>query len=138
MALGFSTACANTMFDSGINATFNSGVLELRDGTRPTDADTAPTGTLLASIDLPADAFSAASGGTMALTGTWTEASAPATGNVTWFRLKQTGDLGTTNTTDERIDGNVGTSGSDLNLTTTSIVATDSVTITQFDLSLPA
>lgn len=135
MALGLSTAAANALLDAGINTTFNSGVLEIRDGTRPADADTAPTGTVLVSITLPADCFAAAASGTIVKSGTWQDTSADATGTASWFRMRQSGDLGTTNTTDERIDGDVAASGSDLNLSTVAINITDQVTITQFDLS---
>lgn len=135
MALGLSTAAANALLDGGIQTTFNSGVLEIRDGTRPADADTAPTGTLLASMSLPADCFNAAAAGKITKLGTWQDASANAAGTATWFRLMQTGDLETTNTTDERIDGDVAVTSSDLNLTTTTIAIADQVTITQFDLN---
>ncbi len=135
MALLLSTAAANALLDTGIQTLFDSGVLEIRDGARPVDADTLPSGTVLVSIDLPADAFSAAVAGTISKLGTWQDASANATGTALWFRMRQSGDLGTTNTTDERIDGDVNTAGSDLNLSTISINITDQVTITQFDLS---
>lgn len=135
MALGLSTAAANALLDGGINTTFNSGTIEIRDGTRPVDADTAPTGTVLCTFTLDADIFATASGGAIVGTVPITETSADATGTAMWFRMMQSGDLGTTNTTDERIDGDVAASGSDLNLSTTSITITDQVTITQFDLS---
>jgi hypothetical protein len=54
------------------------------------------------------------------------DASANATGTATWFRIVQSD--GSTFV----LDGNVGTSGSDLNLTTTSIVATQPVSVTSF------
>lgn len=135
MALGLSTAAANALLDTGIQTTFDSGVLEIRSGTRPASADTLPTGTVLATIPIPADSFNAASGGTITKQGVWQDGSADATGTATWFRLQQAADLGTTNTTDERIDGDVAVSASDLNLTTTAIATADQITITQFDLN---
>lgn len=135
MALSLSQTLANALLDTGMNTIFDSGILEIRDGTRPANADTAATGTVLVSITLPADSFNAASGGTITKAGTWQDASADATGTATWFRLKQSTDVPGTNTTEERLDGDVGTSGSDLNLSTTTINITDQVTITQFDLS---
>jgi hypothetical protein len=54
------------------------------------------------------------------------DSSADATGTATWFRwLKSDG-------TTIVMDGNVGTSGSDLNLNTTSIVAAAVVSVTSF------
>ena len=137
MAIGLSTGAANLLLDSGIGAAFDGAndILEIRDGTRPASADDVPTGTVLASFTLVADSFAAASGGTIVGNTPWVESSADATGNATWFRLKQSTDGGGSSTTDVRIDGNVAASGSDLNLSTVSITITDQVTITQFDLS---
>lgn len=142
MALKFSTALANSVLDNWLNSgagqSFgDSAILEIRSGSRPADPDTAPTGTVLASITLPADAFAVAASKAIAKAGTWQDASADATGTASWFRIKRSGDAGTTNTTDKRLDGDVGTSGSDLNLDTVSIVATQPVTITGFTLSYP-
>ncbi len=103
----FSTGFRTTLLESGMDTVFNSGVMEVRSGTQPDSADNAPTGTLLASIPLPADAFAAASAGVKSKTGTWEDVSADATGTATWFRIKASGDLGTTNQTDPRMDGSV-------------------------------
>lgn len=142
MALRLSTAMRNAMLNGWANGTgvslYDSAVLEIRSGTIPADADTAPTGSVLASITLPADSFGAAAAGVIAKAGTWQDTSADATGTATWFRIRQTGDLGTTNTTDERIDGTVGTSGADLNLDNTSIATGQQVTINTFTLTQPA
>jgi hypothetical protein len=54
------------------------------------------------------------------------DSSANATGTATHFRLFQS------NGTTAVMDGDVGASGSDLNLTTTSIVATQPVSVTSF------
>ena len=137
MAIGLSTGAANLLLDSGIGAAFDGAndILEIRNGTRPASADDVPTGTVLADFTLVADSFAAAAAGTIVGATPWTEASAPAAGTATWFRLKQSTDTGVSSTTEVRIDGNVAASGSDLNLSTTTIAIADQVTITQFDLS---
>jgi hypothetical protein len=137
MALGLSTGCANLLLDSGIGTAFDGAndIIEIRDGSRPSSADDAPVGTVLAAFTLVSDSFAAASGGAIVGQTPWVEASADATGVATWFRLKQSTDGGGSSATDVRIDGDVAASGSDLNLSTTSITITDQVTITQFDLS---
>ena len=56
------------------------------------------------------------------------DSSANATGTATWFRLTTSGGTAV-------VDGNVGTSGSDLNLTTTSIVATQPVSCSSFTIT---
>ena len=136
MALGLSTGCVNQMFDSVFLQTmFNSGTIEIRDGTRPATADDVPTGTVLATVPVDADAFAAAASKTLVGNTPWAETSADATGSATWFRLVAVGDTGGSSTTEARIDGDVAAAGSDLNLSTVAITITDQVTITQFDLS---
>jgi hypothetical protein len=145
MALGFSTALTVSILDaignSGSGQSFwDSAVLEIRSGTRPATADTAPTGTVLASMTLPADAMGATSGHTMTFSGTWSDTSADATGTASWFRIKRSGDSGTTNTTDKRLDGDVGATGSglDMEINNTSIAITQVVTIANYAHTLPA
>lgn len=144
MALGFSTGLANSMLDSWANSGtaqsfWDSAILEIRSGTRPGSADTAPTGTVLASMTLPADAMAAASSLTIAKSGTWSDSSADNTGTATWFRIKRSGDLGTTNSTDKRLDGGVTATGGggEMTLDNTSIAATQPVTVTTYQHTLP-
>ena len=137
MALGLSTGAANQMFDTVfLQVMFDSGELEIRNGTRPSSPDDVPTGTVLATHPVPANSFAAAGSGTIVGATPWSETDADATGVATWFRLKASGDTEASSTTEARIDGDVAASGSDLNLSTTSITINDQVTITQFDLSL--
>lgn len=123
------------VLNSGAGINFDSGVLEIRSGAAP-GPENAETGTLLASITLPADAFAAASGSSAAKAGTWQDASADGTGTAAHFRMRRSGDAGGASTTTSRLEGTVGTSGSDINLDSTSITAGQSVTITSFSFSL--
>ena len=122
-------------FNSGSGINFDSGVLEIRSGAAP-GPEAAEGGTLLASITLPADAFAAASGSAIAKAGTWQDASADGTGTAAHFRMMRSGDSGGASTTTSRLEGTVGTSGSDINLDSVSITAGQSVTITSFSFSL--
>lgn len=141
MAIRLSTALATAMLNSWLNGTgysfFNSAIFEVRSGTIPANADTAPTGSVLAAMTLPADAMGTAAAAAAAKAGTWQDTSADATGTASWFRVRESGDAGTTNTTDERMDGTVGTSGADLNLDNTSINITQQVTINTFTVTQP-
>ena len=74
MALQFSVAFRNAMLDQFETVIGASPVLEIRSGAPPTNCAAADAGTLLASLALPADWMAAASGGTKALAGTWTDA----------------------------------------------------------------
>lgn len=123
------------VFNSGSGVNFDSGVLEIRSGAAP-GPEAAEGGTLLASITLPADAFAAAASSSIAKAGTWQDASADNTGTAAHFRMRRSGDAGGASTTTSRLEGTVGTSGSDINLDSTSITAGQSVTITSFSFSL--
>lgn len=144
MALRLSTGFRNQKQDAAFNAgagdSFDSGVLEYRTGTQPTAADDAPTGTLLVSMTLPADAFGASSAGAVAKAGTWNDSSADATGTAGWFRLRESTDGGGSSSTDRRIDGSITATGGggDLTLDSTSITATQSVTQNSFTVTQPA
>lgn len=121
-------------------AQLNSGFIDIYDGTQPTDANTAVGAQVkLARLTFSATAFPAsttsgtapsrvASAAANAIT---SDTNADATGTATWFRaLKSDG-------TTAILDGTVGTSGADLNLSTTSIIAGGTVTVTGFTISLP-
>lgn len=123
MALAYSTAVRNAMLDAITTAIGASGLLRIYDGTRPASGGTATT--LLAQLALSATAAPAASGGVLTLSTITQDSSADATGTATWFRVTTSGGTFV-------IDGSVGTSGSDLNLTTTSIVITQPVSVTSF------
>lgn len=109
--LGKSTGLIHAMLNAAFNGVgvnlFDSGILEGRTGSRPASANDAPVGTVVFAATLPADAFANAAALAVAITAAFSDASADASGIPTWFRIRQSGDLGTTNTTDERIDGDV-------------------------------
>jgi hypothetical protein len=132
MAVRLDDDIRNSLLD-GIDSVFNSGTLEIRSGAQPASANDAATGTVLATIALPADSFAAASGGSKAKAGTWQDASADATGTAGWFRMYNTGDT-------QRIDGNVTATagGGDMEIDSVSITAGQTVTVTSFSLDMPA
>lgn len=126
MALAYATGTRNARLDA-VNTALNAGagaaLLRIYDGTRPASGGTATT--LLAELTFTDPAGAAASGGVWTASSITQDASANATGTATWFRcVDSSGNF--------VIDGNVGTSGSDLNLTTVSIVATQPVSCTSF------
>lgn len=121
MALAYSTTLRNARMDQINTAIGTSGLLRIYDGTRPASGGTATT--LLAELALSATAAPAASGGVLTFNSITQDSSANATGTATWFRMVTSGGTFV-------IDGSVATSGSDLNLTTTSITATQPVSVT--------
>lgn len=126
MALGFTVTLQNNRLDE-ITALIDAGTagfLRIYDGTRPANADTAVSGqTLLAELTMSATSFPAASGGSMTANAITDDSSANANGTASWFRI-------TDSAGNAVVDGDVGTSGSDLNLNTTAITAGVQVSVT--------
>ena len=125
MALAYEAA---TLRDARMDAITthagNAALLRIYDGSRPATGGTATT--LLAELTCGTPFAAAAVNGVLTLGAITQDASANFTATATWFRIVKAD--GTTHV----MDGNVGTSGSDLNLTTTSIVATQPVSVTSF------
>ena len=140
MALTLNGPVRDAIANTGLDPVFNGGRLRIYSGAKPATANLAPTGTLLADMTLPADAFSAASGGSgqIAKLGVWEDISADAAGTAGWFRLSASGDTLVLDAAFARIDGTVAATGADLNLNNTSIAAGQTVTINTFTLTVPA
>lgn len=126
MALAYSSAVRNAMLDAITTAVGTSGLIRIYDGTRPSSGGAATT--LLAELTCSATFAAGASGGVLTLNSITQDSSANATGTATWFRITTSGGSFV-------VDGNVGTSGSDLNLTTTSITSGQPVSITSFTIT---
>ncbi len=124
MALAYLVATRNAMLDAITTSAGASALLRIYGGTRPATGGTATT--LLAELTCNATFAPAAASGVLTLNAIAQDASANATGTATWFRIVQAD--GTTFV----MDGNVGTSGSDLNLTSVSITATQPVSVSSF------
>ena len=106
------------------------GYLRIYDGSQPATGDTAVGAqVLLAELRFAATAFGAASNGVATAAAITADASANATGTAAWFRILDGGGI---DVTDNVLDGTVGTSGADLNLNTTSIVAGAEVSVSAF------
>lgn len=112
---------------TGFAATFANGIIEIRTGTQPATADSAPTGTLLGTLTLASGAFTpgsptngltfaAAADGSVSKSGTWSFIGI-ALGTAGWFRLKgNAADADLLSTTLPRMDGSCANSGADLNI----------------------
>jgi len=131
MALKFSVAVRNARLDAIETAIGASAVLNHRTGAAPAAITDADSGTVLATLSLPADWMAAASGGSKALAGTWQDASADATGTAAHFRVYASD--GTT----QHIQGSVTLTGGggDMTVDNTSFAAGQSFTVTSFTLT---
>lgn len=106
---------------SQIDAGSGAGKLRIYNGTRPATGGTATT--LLAELTFSDPSFPAASAGAMTASAITQDSSADATGTATWARVVDSDN-------NFVMDMDVGTSGSDLNLSTVSIVAGAAVQVT--------
>jgi len=133
MAIHIADATRDDMMDQ-ITANIDAGTagyIEIRSGTQPADADTAVTGTLLATLTLDATAsFGASSNGVITLDATPAiSATAVATGTASWARVFSSAAASI-------LDGSVGTAGTDFIITSTSITSGQTVTLTAGTLTL--
>jgi len=126
-----STTLRNALLDA-INAVIGSGgKLKIYSGTQPANVAASEAGTLLASLTLSSSPLAAAGSGSAAFNTITGDTSADNTGTATHFSITKSDDT-------RVIEGSVGTSGSDLNVASTSFVAGQDIEVTSFTLSIAA
>jgi hypothetical protein len=89
MAIQMSAAARTARLDAFETTTGASPTLEIRSGAAPANCAAADSGTLLASMALPANWMNDASAGVKTLLGAWQDAAADGTGTAGHFRIKQ-------------------------------------------------
>lgn len=110
----------------GVKSLFNSGFIDILDGTQPATGDTAiSTQTVLVSLGFGATAFGSTSAGVMTANSI-SAGTATATGTAGWFRCYKSDH------TTAIMDGSVGTSSANLILPTTTINSGQTVTCSSF------
>lgn len=129
MTIQLSVAVRNARLDAIETTIGTSAVLKIRTGAQPADVATADSGTVLATISCPSDWAAAASSGSKAKSGTWSDSSADASGTAAHFRLYASD--GTT----AHMQGSVGQGSGDLSLDNTNIATGQAVTISTFTLT---
>ena len=105
MALGYVTSLRNAKLNAITTAVGGSALLRIYSGSRPATGGAETT--ILAELTCNATFAPAASGGVLTLNAIAGDTSANATGTATWFRILTSGGVA-------QIDGNVGTSGSEI------------------------
>ena len=129
MAVRIDNVVRNSRVDAiraAVDAGSSGGLLRIYAGSKPTKGS-APAGLLLAEIVL-ADPCGTSTGGVLTITTPRTDTSANNTGTAAFFYLTDSAGVFV-------CDGDCATSGSDLNLTTLSIVATQPVEITSLTIT---
>ena len=129
MALQYSSAIYLARLDQIEVSTGASAQLNIYSGSAPANCAAADTGTLLATLPLPADYMNAASGTTKTLLGSWTgTASGGAAATPTHFRLKNNAN------TVCHVQGTCGMGSGDLSVNGT-ITSGQTVTVSSFTLT---
>lgn len=131
MAFQFSTAARNASLDAIETAIGASPILRIRSGAAPANCAAARTGTILATMTLPADWMAAAASGAKGLLGTWQDAAADAAGTAGHFEIMDAS--GTTCHIQGSVTGTGG--GGDMEIQNTSIAAGQQITVTAFNIT---
>ena len=125
----FSDAVRNAELDAIESTIGTSPTLKILSGSLEADCATGESGTVLATITLPSDWMAAASSGSKALSGTWEDSSADATGTAGHFRIYS----GSTCEIQGDVTANGG--GGAMTMANTSIASGQTVTISTFTLT---
>ncbi len=125
----FSTQVRNAIADVVESTIGASPIMRILSGTMPANCAAAQTGTLLAELTLPSDWLTNASGGSKSLSGVWQDASANNGGTFGYYRILDS--AGSTC----HAQGTVGTSGAEMIVTSASIAAGESFTVTSGTLT---
>jgi hypothetical protein len=131
MTFQISTTQQNARLDAMETALGASPVLRIRTGSPPANCGTADSGSVLATVNLPADFMVAASGGSKGMSGSWVDNSADAAGTAGHFRVYDSG--GSTCHWQGSITASGG--GGDMTIDNIIFAAGQAFTITSFTLT---
>lgn len=131
MALQYSVSVRDARLDAVETTIGASAILRIRTGAAAANCAAADSGTVLATLTLPADWMAAAASGSKAKSGTWQDASADATGTAAHWRLYDS--LGTTCHAQGTVTVTGG--GGDMEVQNTSFAAGQQITVTSFTLN---
>jgi hypothetical protein len=131
MTVQLSTTLRNNRIGQVESTIGTSPVLTIRTGAQPANCAAANSGTVLATLTLPSDWLGAAASGAVALSGTWSDSSADATGTAAHFRIHES------TATTCHLQGAVTATGGggDMTVDNTSFAAGQAFSITAFTLT---
>ncbi len=143
MALKLSTGLRDGMLDTNpFKTLLDASRVKIYSGVAPATADAAE-GTLLVSIgsdnaDTHCHFLAAAVSGVLSKNADIWSGVASASGTASYFRLVVNTDTGVLSTTEIRMQGTVGTSSADINMSSVSITSGATQTVDTWDLTMPA
>ena len=91
MTLQYSVSVRNARLDVVESTIGVSAILKIRTGAPPVNCAAADSGSVLATVNLPADWMAAAAAGAKSKSGTWQDLSADAAGTAAHFRVYDSG-----------------------------------------------
>lgn len=132
MALRKNTALVNAQAEFN-GEQWDGGTLEIYTGGQPANANTAPSGSLLVTIDIPSPAFGSPTAGVVTKSGSWTD-TATGDGTAGWARFTSADTLKVMDVlcSDDPLDTD------DLLLNTVSITIGITVTVVSLTITEPA
>lgn len=130
-AMNYSTAVKNARLDAVESTIGTSAVLKIYSGSKPAACSDSRTGTVGATINLPSDWMAAASSGSKAKSGTWSDSAADNSITAGYFTIFASD--GTTCGIQGTVTATGG--GGDITLDTVTIVAGQQVDINSFTLN---
>ena len=131
MAIQLSVAVRNARLEAIETTTGTGAIMRIRTGAQPATCATSDSGTVLATLTLPSDWMSNASGGTKSLLGTWQDTAADATGTAAHYRIYDS--AGTTCHLQGSVTATGG--GGDITVDNVSFATGQQFTITAFSLT---
>ena len=127
--LKYAVLLKNAKLDAITTQVGTSALLKIYDGSQPASPDTAiSTQNLLVTLTCNASQFAAAASGGVLTASAISSGTAGATGTAAWFRLTTSGGTA-------KIDGTVGTSGTDAIIDNTSIASGQTVSCTSLTIT---
>lgn len=130
--INMNTNLANDLLGA-VATTFDSGQITCRAGARPSNAEATKTGTVLATIALPADSLGTAASRQITANGLpWEDISADASGTIGWACLENSAAT-------RRVDLAVTAAGGggDMEVENTVVVASQDIKVTSFSFAIP-
>lgn len=132
MAKDYSVGLRNAMANAYETYIGTGPIMKLRSGAKPANAAAADSGTVLATIALPADWMGDAVAGVKALIGLWRDTGADAAGTVGHYRLYKSDGV----TCDEQGTVTLTGGGGDMTMDNTTLTAGQQVDVTSFNMSV--
>lgn len=129
MTVQLSTDIRNAMLDQIETLLGASAILKIRSGGVPANVAAADTGTVLATVNLPANWMNDAAGGQKTKAGTWQDLSADATGIAAHWRIYLNDGVTC------KMQGTYGTSGTDMIGDSVNFTAGQAFTVNTFTLN---